>query len=366
MAERPDYLIAGAGPAGALLARLLADDGYRVAVIDPSPRPGTKPCGWAVPAEIESIYSIPGDAVITRIRGYRVYLSGRLVFEERGRHWGYIVDKPRMLEKLLEGIPLHRRGLRLAEGFNPKPPAGLEPRRSVVVATGSQAYAGRMRDMIYAVQTLLPWSDSFEEDLVEFHFDPSLVGYYWVFPRPPRWIDVGVGGYEKPMKLIERLHSFITERLKGRIRREDVKGAWINVSGAQPQLLTSNPPVIGEAAGYVYPLTGEGIRPSMVSALAYYETAIRGRGDPKLHRTTVKWINIQRRIVDRALKSSPESRAALLESMPPDLFVSLGLGSLPLTKALKLAARLPRGIARIIAETLKPQPLKRQRGGGEE
>ena len=352
---RPDFLIAGAGPAGALAARLLSDKGYRVRVYDPAP--GFKPCGWAVPVQVERVYKIPGEAVLTEIRGFRVYLDGEPVHEEYGRLWGYIVDKPRMIASLLEGVEVEKRGLRLVPGDDGAPVVEappISPREGVIVATGSQALAsgrfGSDRDMIYAVQTILPWRSGYDEDVIEMWFESSLVGYYWVFPRPGLGLDVGVGGYEEPRRLVDMLKVFVKKRFG--VEASTVKGAWINIGGARAELLSREQPVIGEAAGFVYPISGEGIRPSMVSAKALI-AMLEGGKRPSEFDSTVRWIGIQRRLLDRALSISPQRRAALLRSLPTRLFVSIGLGELSIREALAAAARLPAATAKLILEALK-------------
>ncbi len=354
--ERPHYLILGGGPAGAALAHLLSSDGYRVLVADPAPYPGFKPCGWAVPRQVEELVRIPREAILTRIRGYRVYLDGKLVFEDNSKDFGYIVDKPALLKALLEGADTVRRGARLGPGLRADYSHIAEPREAVVVAVGSQALASRGDSgrFIYAVQTLAPWRSDYEEDIVEFHFDSGLVGYYWVFPRPGQGLDIGVGGYEEPRSLLRRLYEF-TVKLVGE-KPGEVRGAWINIGGADPGALEREQPVIGEAAGYVYPLTGEGIRPSMVSAYALYALRVRGDGEPRQHRETVRWISIQRRILDRAVKASPETRRRLLEALPPDVFVELGLGTMSTLKLAKTALKMPAALARIILSSLRSTP----------
>ena len=344
------YTVAGAGPAGAAFAYYAGLDGLPVTVYDPAPRPGFKPCGWAVPIQIERLIDIPGEAILTRIRGFRVYLNGRLIHDQRGETWGYIVDKPHLLESLLAYSKLVKRAVRIRHdchgGIHVE---GVDRDRRVVVAIGHPLHSScRDADRIYAVQYVDQKLKVDDPEIIEVHYDGSLVGYYWVFPRGDRGVDVGVGGYEPPGQLLARLKKFLRERFNVKPSQQNIRGAPINVAGVDTRLLDGQPPVIGEAAGFVYPLSGEGIRPSIMSAKALYTSIAAGGKPSRYARDTIRWIRIQRLLLNRAVKTSRETRERLLETLPLDLFIGLGLGELTGRDLLRLARHLPASLARIV------------------
>ena len=348
--------IIGAGPAGALLAFLAGSRGYDVVVYDHSPYPGSKACGWAVPRQVERVFDLPSDAVIADINGYRVYVNGRLVREEYGK-WGYIIDKPLLLKRLVSSYAeLRKRHVRVIYDCSGAVSVSGVDDGYLVIAVGHSLYvqcgAGFRGDsMIYAVQRLFRVSDGVE-DVIELHFDPSLVGYYWVFPRGPSVVDVGVGGFAEPKRLMGMLEFFVRRRFGVVEALSHVKGSWIYVGGARIDWLRREIPVIGEAAGFVYPLSGEGIRPSMASARAAMEV-IEGGGLSSEVKRMAAWINIQKRILDKAVKASPSLRLKLLEKLPPSIFTGLGLGELRLRDLPRLAKYLPASILSMLKHGLK-------------
>jgi len=125
--------VLGAGPAGAFLARLLADRGYRVSVYDVAPGPAAKPCDWGLPYTVDRVLKVPSDHVIAKIREYRVTVDWgyELGLRQKGT-MGYIVDKPGLISWLLEGVDVHW-------GRAPRPGECRTP----VYARGHAHYRGR-------------------------------------------------------------------------------------------------------------------------------------------------------------------------------------------------------------------------------
>lgn len=351
-----DYVVIGAGPAGAAFAHLASEKGYRVLVLDQAPWPGFKACGWAVPRQIERTIRIPTEVILTEIKRFRVYLDGRPVQEGEEGLWGFIIDKRSFLEYLVSNAELKTK-THVEISFKPRPRVvddkAPKPSLSYVLAPGSSGLSDT--DLIYAVQVIARTSRDVDPEMVELYFERSLVGYYWVFPRGTRVLDIGVGGYRDPKELVEMLKKFtekLSEERGGLEVIEGPKGAWINVGGVNTQFFNATPPVIGEAAGFVYPITGEGIRPSIVSAAAAFNR-LEGRSLPREFDQTVRWIGIQRKLLDMVKKSSPDSRARIIETLPLELFIGIGLGELSFMQLLRALPRLPRGVASVLKEALK-------------
>jgi flavin-dependent dehydrogenase len=339
--------IIGAGPAGASAAYFLALKGYDVVVYDNSPYPGFKPCGWAVPKALENIVKL-GDAILNEIRGFRVYVDSELAHEYHGSIMGYIVDKPKLLAALLEQSTVVCRTVKTPWRSRGGPECSSP---NCIVATGSITPPPRA-DFINAVELDVDNSGFIEDDVIELWFEGSLVGYYWVFPRG-RKVNIGVGGYANFDKLLSMLKGFLERRLGrgyGKLASK-ARGARINVSGAA-DVTTSPPYVVGEAAGFVYPLTGEGIRPSIESgrAIALY---ISSGIDPRRElENTVRWIRRQRKLLDKVIIASPRTRSTLMRIIPTELLPLIGMGQASKAQLLKLAAKAPLRIASLIKTLL--------------
>jgi len=343
----PDFYVIGAGPAGASFAYYASAKGYNVTVYD-AHKPGHKPCGWAVPRQIEKLIHVPKEFILTKIKGFRVYLDGELVKEERGRLWGYIINKPLFLNYLLESIEFKKLPVKL-DPASLRPLQPLNAREATIVAVGGIGSSKLGSDFINAVQQLYHVEEPVDDEVIEIWFDSNLVGYYWVFPRSSHELDIGVGGYAPFNEFIERLRLFAKKRLPNGKPLTGIKGARINIGGVNLRLfLRKEFPVIGEAAGFVYPITGEGIRPSIASAYALFNYLDKGVDPMRTISSVIAWINRQRRLLDKIKSTSPRTRATVLSSLPIDMFTSIGLGELDISTTIKLLFKLPRGVAKML------------------
>ena len=320
-----DVAVIGGGPAGASLAYFLGLKGYRVAVYDMAPRPALRPCGWLVPVQVRELVDIPGDFVINEVRGYRVYLDGSLIGEGHGRLLGYLVDKPRLIKYFLEQADYHPRTYAT--------PSSVKARERVVIATGVYWW-GHGGDKILAVQAVYRLN-GLEEDVAEIRFESNLVGYYWVFPLDRSRAKIGVGGYASYRELVERLQALT--RSLGAERLTPIEGSPIYVGGVDADALRAETPRIGEAAGFVYPISGEGIRPSIASAKAISEAIAGGKDPVKLVKDVVRWIRMQRLLLNAVRRSSPEKRAEILRRIPVEDSIGIALGTLPAHRLVRLA-----------------------------
>lgn len=340
-----EFHVVGAGPAGAAFAYFASLKGYGVSVYEMLPAPGLKPCGWAVPRKVDEVLKIPSEFVLSEIRGYRVYLDGRLVGERReGGVWGYIVNKPLLIRHLLrqaERVEYRTRARVNEKGLIIN--NMLKAESSDVVIAAGNLWKDAPRERIYAVQVLLEFEKKLEEpDVVEIWFDSDMVGYYWFFPEGEKRARVGVGGQEEPQSLLERLERFLREHpvAKFGMRVEPIRGSYIVVSGPQQHLMDGSPPVIGEAAGLVYPISGEGIRPALESGKKLLEAIESGKPLSKLMEKTVSVMRKQKKLLDAVKRAPPRLRAAVLEKLPVEVSVALALGDVdPLAVVKRILGR---------------------------
>ncbi len=336
-----DFTIVGMGPAGIAAALKLSQAGFRVRIVEALPKPAVKPCGWGIPQPDKLPFKIPEEAILSHVDGATLYVNGEHVLDYTGNNLGLIVDKPRMLLMLAEEYDID---VSFKDYFNPRCSGG--ECGSVILAPGISFYKG---EKINAVQLHLE-TDNAWSNFFEFHFDPYVIGYYWVFPTGRHKVKVGVGGFKPVKELTKHLELFIRrdERLRSGKRVSRLEGAQLAVDGVK---LPHMPPyVIGEAAGFVYPLTGEGIRPSIISGWSLGEALSEGRDPVKaLGNSDVSWkIKLQRKILEAVKSLTPERRAGFLSNLNPEVIIRIGLGDFTKYSLLRLALKSPRGLASIL------------------
>jgi flavin-dependent dehydrogenase len=284
---RYDVLVAGAGPVGLACAIEAAQRGLAVAVLDPRTAPIDKACGEGLmPGAVSALAQLgvrPAGAPFTGItyvdpKGVARHtfragpglgvrrttlqsaMSGRAAalgvvrFEgkvEQIRQVGDAVTCGDLTGSWLLGCDgLHSavRGL-----------VGLEPRR----ATSARRF-GQRRHL-----ALAPWSEH-----VEVHWGPWAEAY--VTPVGPDLVGVAVLGppgqtYEQALAGIPTLR----ERLADAVWATPVRGAG-PLRQSVPGRVAGRVLLVGDAAGYVDALTGEGIRTGLACARSAVDAIAAG------------------------------------------------------------------------------------------
>jgi len=342
--------IIGAGPAGLSLARLLNESGFQVTVYEVQSELAVKPCGWGFPhisgedsSLLKPFIKDLEDSIVWEYSGYRVYLDGSLLFENKKRKvLGYIIDKKLFLKKLSEGIDLRLRSRARYVSENMIEANGLRTKYDVVVNAGGFYNQKKDLEKIPAIQYHL--EGSFEEpEIPELYFDSNLVGYTWFFPENKRRARIGIGGYASVGILEEMLRKLIISKNQFRnsliIRRE---GAYVTVNGIDHDLVKDKDPYhIGEALGAVMPATGEGIRPSIYTSIALYKSLKSGTDYlSELKKLDIfNAIDLQKKILDIEIKIDPNLRRQFLMKTPEDLLIKISLGMITKKDLLSLAIR---------------------------
>ena len=294
-----DIAIVGAGPAGSHLAQLLASSGRSVLLLDPKGA-WEKPCGGGVTTRALNEYSFlledsryPAKRVnrITIVspseRRVRVKLKEPFAVYSRKALNGLLLDRA-----VKSGARFLREGVcdfsRSGDGWLLKTNrdggrAGEWSARFLVGADGAASFTRRRlvgifpaRDLAVAFgYNVADTSDSGGDDEVIVRFPRDFTGYLWAFPRP------GVMNFGVASKLGERtsdelrriLSDFVRDYYGGRMpapERVSFFGAKIPTLDldAWSGLRTAGADwaLVGDAAGFADPITGEGIYYALKSA----------------------------------------------------------------------------------------------------
>lgn len=275
-----DVIVAGAGPAGSTAARECAIRGMRVLMLDRAEFPRDKPCGGGV--NMRTAHLLPfdlSDVTERTIHALHVSVRAGKSYTRRSDDPLTYMTQRRWLDAFLaeqavrsgvtfrERAPLREvetgagrvtvkagnerfrgRALVGADGANGKTArlAGIPVERSLGIALEGNVSA--------APAEVERWSDTFAVDV-----GGSPGGYGWLFPKGDH-VNIGVGGnWVVGPSLRDRLlhlthyYGFAPDALWG------VNGHPLPAYRKGSVVQRGNVILVGDAAGFVDPLTGEGI-----------------------------------------------------------------------------------------------------------
>ena len=301
-----DILVVGAGPAGSTAAKLLADRGYSVLVIDRSKFPRHKTCAsWINRLAFERFpYLVDRLPVLVENPFYGVTFYDREIEREaryrEKRPSGYLSLRSKFDAGLLriaveagaeslEGCPVvdvnEERGdvrVRLSDGreFASRIVIGADGASSRVAVAANLRRGWGARDYVLCANTDVPVpaariSAFYGERMplrVFLEYD-GVQGYGWVFPKR-NYICIGIGALLTDGRSIRPLFSRFVAALRAHehippdLAQEKIYFDIDPVGGVYrtPSLVRGRVILVGDAAGFVSGSTGEGIYPGMVSA----------------------------------------------------------------------------------------------------
>jgi len=338
MTQEFDVLIVGAGPAGSFAAERLAQAGVRVALFDGRPEGDPKACGGGVTAKALKAWPHLLDAVGRTVNELEMYApSGRCIqlkLEEPFAIYSRRAFDAHLRERAIaagaqvfkEKIP-GSRTVKNGDGWLLKGANGKQwEARFLVGADGANSAIAKMlagplppAEMEVAFGYRAPLPDHAEAPTVV-AFLPGWVGYAWAFPRVDH-ISFGIATSQDAFKhqpLDDLLWNFMLGYYR---RREDSKAKlWTSrkidqerdvrlreflkataeryaarIPGLLPKTWdtrracggnyashASGPPgdpawaLLGDAAGFADPVTGEGIYYALRSAELFAESYLAG------------------------------------------------------------------------------------------
>jgi geranylgeranyl reductase family protein len=285
--ERFDAIVVGAGPAGSTSAYRLARAGARVLLVDRARFPRDKPCGGGL--TIRAVRELPVDpepVVEDVVDRMGIRLSYGPHFERGGRRPLVLMTQRRRLDHFLaeraveagaefrDGVRV--RGVELEEGTATVDLDGMRAEAQVVVgadgangvvakAVGIEtgyvhgvAYEGNVR---YEPAEEERWRG---KALIELGIVPG--GYGWVFPKGDH-ANVGVGGWESEgPRLRDHLSRLCREHGIEEARVESLRGHRLPLRRPGTVPVRGRALLVGDAAGLVDPLTGDGMYEAFVSS----------------------------------------------------------------------------------------------------
>jgi geranylgeranyl reductase family protein len=270
--ERYDALIVGAGPAGSTAAYRLSREGASVLLVDRARFPRDKPCGGGLTMRAVRQLPFPVDPVVEE-------RATRFTFGlDFGRHFERTTKEPLVLLTQRRRLDHFLVEQAIAAGVNFRDGHKVDLQKTaakvVICADGANGHTARElgipddRDYGVALEANLSHSvvgaDRFRGRLVlELGVLPG--GYGWVFPKGDH-VNVGVGGWAKEAPTLRaHLSRFCREYELDESKLEDVRGYRLPLLRPTTTLARGRVALVGDAAGLVDPLSGDGIYEAFLS-----------------------------------------------------------------------------------------------------
>ncbi len=289
-----DVIVAGAGPGGAAAAYHLGRAGRRVLVLEKERLPRYKPCGGGVSADLlaefpfsfepvfESrpasvTYSLRGETVTVPLAKSQLRMVMRDTFDKflldhvqaevregcavrAVREYGNRVEV-----EIASGEILTARHLIGADGANSAVARSLGLRRGKPPAAALEAEVPAPPEVMarFAARPV-------------FLFGEVRFGYLWIFPKRNH-LSVGVGALlPRPGMLQDKLRA-VMAREGIDLAGAPLRGHPLPVNWRPRRLATRRVLLVGDAAGLMDPLSGEGIRPAILSGKLAAQALLAGR-----------------------------------------------------------------------------------------
>jgi len=299
-----DVLVVGAGPAGSMTAKTVAELGLDVIFIEEHETPGTPVfCGEGLSingiknAGLEPV----APYVCQQITTARVVAPNGKTVDLHATDWtGYTLDRSEFDKALAEnavkaGAKLMtkvsatgviKEGEQIVGVKAIKDGKEIEFRAKVVIGADghwsiirrSAGLANYFDDWVTCAQYKLSGLDLGDSSINEFWMGTKYApgGYAWVFPKSKTVANVGIGVRDRHTKpAVEYLKDFVANDPRFRNAKiEMTNGGICPVSGTLDRIVMDGLILTGDSAGQLIPMTGAGIHCSIQSGKMAGRTAV--------------------------------------------------------------------------------------------
>lgn len=288
-----DVIVAGAGPGGASAAYFLGERGCKVLVLEKAHLPRYKPCGGGVPNTVFNFFPFDFEPVIEQRINQATFVYGTRQFTQpvdanaltmvmRDRFDYHILqhaqaevhegvelasvsqDADRVQVTSKKGQTFQARYLIAADGAN-SPVA-----RALGLREGKELGVAVELETEVDSATLADYQGRF---LIGFGY--LAAGYYWIFPKAHH-LSIGIGTVKRGEKTMPSLLQEAMTNLGVSLEKNRRYAHPIPIRTRRERLHQGRVLLVGDAAGLVDPLTGEGIRHAVESAHIAAKAIIEG------------------------------------------------------------------------------------------
>jgi geranylgeranyl reductase family protein len=286
--KRFDAVVVGAGPAGSTAAYRLSRGGASVLLVDKARFPRDKPCGGGVTLRAARLLPFSLDPVVEDVVDrFELRLGYRSSFERASDEPLCLMTQRRRLDEFLarqaeDAGAEFRDGVqvRFDDGNVVVDGEGVSA-RVIVGADGVNGLTARTFGIAgdhghgVGLEGNAPLDTRYRGRLVlELGVVPG--GYAWVFPKGDH-VNVGVGGWESEgPRLREHLRRLCDVHDVDFGALTDVRGYRLPYRRAASRFASDKVLLVGDAAGLIDPLSGDGMYEAFVSANLAAEAVLSG------------------------------------------------------------------------------------------
>ena len=303
--ENYDVVVVGAGPAGSMAARTIAQAGNSVLLVEKRQEIGAPVrCAEGVSrARLEEFVQIDPKWICAQIHRYRFRAPDGTSFTIEPDDIGYILERKifdRDLATMAANAGAHVLAKTAARGvfcdesgaivgvqLSVSPNVDVSVRSKIVIgADGVESQVGRwagidtvprLRDMCSAVQYLMAGLEV-DEGICDFYFGTQVApgGYLWIFPKGKRMANVGIGIVGNRADKITA-QAFLDRFIEANFPTGSILGVvagGIPLSGTLKRIVKDGLMLVGDAAHQAFPHTGGGIENALEAGLLAGEVAV--------------------------------------------------------------------------------------------
>ncbi|MFW9820800.1 MAG: NAD(P)/FAD-dependent oxidoreductase [Candidatus Thorarchaeota archaeon] len=317
-----DVVISGAGPSGSQCAKVIAEKGYKVALIEKDVN-WRKPCGGAVHSSVIDLYPQLEKLNSPKIRGLVMYSADyhRLEFKGASSEYSIIMDRLE-LDNIMRntavdvGAKLFDNHISVDYLMKNQKKVGIKTKAKkgskefhgniIIVADGMSSKLAvksgirskwNVNELAIGKCSIMEGNHGLDLESVYVYFKP-FQGYAWIFPIDNRRYNIGIFTFGKDnlkYNIHEVYHEFVNHpNVKQYISNSNNQTIWSSsysfpANGVlEKNLYDDKLMLIGDAGGFVSPISGEGIQTAVLSGKIAAETAIKSLQDEDYSRSSLK------------------------------------------------------------------------------
>jgi len=283
-----DVLIVGGGPAGSTLGYLLQKNGHSCCIVEKYAFPREKLCGGLLTQKtvslIENIYgeiNFPCEGITSNIN---LFLGTHKITDVTADSKFYLVERYDfdyyLIKKYQEisGLLYENSKVTSIDLINNIAVINDEEKVAYKILVGADGANSQIRKYIdgdFRANVACLECNYPSENIIEgvsIYLSFVRYGYAWRFAKKNHYT-VGIGGMVKKNKKLKEIFASFLKSVNIEIKENEIKGAMVPCGKYVKTPCKDNILLIGDAAGFVDSITGEGIYFALLSA-QYAHSAI--------------------------------------------------------------------------------------------